>query len=457
MRRKKGMGGLLFAAVVVIGIGGAFFVFNSAMFERELPEVHVASGPYWDGRTPLKVTFSDAQSGLKRYKVAVIGSDAAPRTVAEETFATPVAAKELSLKAASLLSGNRSEQITLRISVGDASRWHFFAGNSVEIEKTLTIDGRRPNVSVVANSYKITHGGAALVVFRAEDEHLDSVYIDTVFGKRFKVQPFYAKGYYIALIAWPVTEERFRADVVARDLAGNESRVYIPLHLKEKHYKVSKINLSDQFLGGKVTDLAYMYGVEADANALERFRFVNETLRVKNEALIHDITSRLPETAVETFSQRPFYPLKNGKVVAGFGDHRLYYYEGEQVSESYHLGLDLASIKMGEIMTQNPGDIVFANENGIYGNMPILAHGLGLYTLYGHCSSLNVAEGDHVSKETEIARTGTSGYAMGDHLHFGVLVQGVEVRPEEWMDRQWIQLNVTDVIDDAKSIIKRRQ
>ena len=42
---------------------------------------------------------------------------------------------------------------------------------------------------------------------------------------------------------------------------------------------------------------------------------------------------------------------------------------------------------------------------------------------------------------------------MGDHLHFGVLVQGIEVRPAEWMDSTWIKLNITDVIENAKKII----
>lgn len=456
MRRKKGMGGLLFIVTVVVGVAAGLFVFNSAMFEREAPKVAVPEGEFWDGRTPLKITLADALSGLKSYTVQLKSAEGS-RVVAEETFPTPLPEKEITLKAASLLTGKRSESVTLHISVRDASRWDFFAGNTAEVEKTFTIDARRPNVSVVSNSYKITRGGAALVVFRAEDEHLESVYIDTAFGKRFRVQPFYAEGYYIALIAWPVTEERFRADVIARDLAGNESRVYIPLHLQEKHYNTSKITLSDRFLNGKVADLAYLYGVDSDATALERFRFVNETLRDKNEKRIHEITSKVGTGKVDAFTQTPFYPLKNAKVVAGFGDHRLYYYNGEQVGESYHLGLDLASIKMGQIVTQNPGEIVFASENGIYGNMPVLAHGLGLYTLYGHCSSLNVAEGDHVGRGASIARTGVSGYAMGDHLHFGVLVQGVEVRPEEWMDKQWIRLNITDVIADAKRIMSGRQ
>lgn len=456
MARKKRVGGVLFVLVAILGVGAAFFVFNSAMFERDVPTVSMAKGDFWNGRTPLEITFKDAQSGLKAYRVVVVNGEST-RTVAEKSFATPVAAETLTLKASSLLTGRRSESITLRVFVRDASRWHFFAGNSVEAEKTFHIDALRPNVSIVANSYKITHGGAALVVFRAVDDNLASVRIETAFGKRFFAQPFYAKGYYVALIAWPVTEPRFRADVIAKDRAGNENRVYIPLHLKEKHYRTSKINLSERFLSGKVTDLAYLYGVDADANALERFRFVNETLRAKNEKLIHELTSKPLHTEVEHFSQIPFYPLKNAKVVAGFGDHRLYYYNGEKVSESYHLGLDLASIRMGTIVTQNPGDIIFASENGIYGNMPVMAHGLGLYTLYGHCSSIDVVEGDHVQKGAKIAQTGVSGYAMGDHLHFGVVVQGVEVRPEEWMDKQWIRLNVTDVIEDAKRVITRRQ
>ena len=42
---------------------------------------------------------------------------------------------------------------------------------------------------------------------------------------------------------------------------------------------------------------------------------------------------------------------------------------------------------------------------------------------------------------------------MGDHLHFGVLIQGVEVLPQEWMDNKWIKLNIYDIISSAKKII----
>ena len=100
-------------------------------------------------------------------------------------------------------------------------------------------------------------------------------------------------------------------------------------------------------------------------------------------------------------------------------------------------------------------EVVFTGYNGLYGNMPIISHGLGLYTLYGHCSNVHVNMNSAVSAGAHIANTGKSGYAMGDHLHFGVLVQGIEVRPAEWMDNSWMQLNINDVIKSAKSIIDR--
>ena len=96
---------------------------------------------------------------------------------------------------------------------------------------------------------------------------------------------------------------------------------------------------------------------------------------------------------------------------------------------------------------------MFADFNGLYGNMPVIYHGLGLYTLYGHCSTLYVNEGDEISPKQVIAKTGKTGYAMGDHLHFGVLVQGIEVRPQEWMDKKWIKLNIYNVIKTANKLI----
>jgi murein DD-endopeptidase MepM/ murein hydrolase activator NlpD len=97
--------------------------------------------------------------------------------------------------------------------------------------------------------------------------------------------------------------------------------------------------------------------------------------------------------------------------------------------------------------------VVFARLNGIYGNMPMIDHGFGLYTLYGHCSKMLVEEGEEVAQGQTIARTGMTGLALGDHLHFGVLVQGVEVWPMDWMKSNWIKKNIDKVFQKADRII----
>ena len=62
-------------------------------------------------------------------------------------------------------------------------------------------------------------------------------------------------------------------------------------------------------------------------------------------------------------------------------------------------------------------------------------------------------QGEIVPNGANIATTGTTGLALGDHLHFGVLIQGIEVRPEEWMDRKWMKESVYDILENSKKII----
>ena len=145
-------------------------------------------------------------------------------------------------------------------------------------------------------------------------------------------------------------------------------------------------------------------------------RFVNENLRTINEKLIAQIAAKVEIDAAENFKVNKFYPLKNSKAVASFGDHRYYTFENKEVSESWHMGIDLASTQKANIVASNDGIVEFAAENGIYGRNLLIDHGFGLFSLYGHCSSINVKAGDSVKAGDVIANTGVSGLAMGDSL-----------------------------------------
>lgn len=451
-KSKKSSIGILASFGLMIAI--SLYVYNSSMFEREVPKITFENNGYWNLKTPLDVSMEDS-SGIKSYKV-VFKSKNGTVSLNNEQFINAKDSIDVKIVPPRSSYAIKNEDITIIIEALDASKWNFFKGNRVTKEFHLKIDKQRPKLSVVNNTYKITKGGSALVIFKATDDNLKDIYIETDFKKQFQAEPFYKADYYIALLAWPVTQSNFKATIVVTDKAGNSSKSYIPLYLKEKEYRVSNINISDRFLKGKIAELSEDFDeTQGVDNPIKQFKLINEDVRAKNEALIHKITSRVPSEMISNFKVNKMYPLKNAKVVAHFGDHRKYTYKGKKLSESYHLGLDLASNAQAKIKPKNGGNVVFADFNGLYGNMPIISHGLGLYTLYGHCSSLLVANGDKVSPNQLIANTGKTGYAMGDHLHFGVLVQGVEVRPQEWMDTKWIQLNIYDVINSAKKTIDK--
>jgi murein DD-endopeptidase MepM/ murein hydrolase activator NlpD len=350
---------------------------------------------------------------------------------------------------------SKSKKFIVSVTATDRSNWGFFQGNKSVKHIIVNIDYYRPDVNILSSSYSITQGGSALVVFQVKDDNLKEFYLKE--GKnRFKVVPYKQSGYYASLIAWPFNQEHFSAKVVAVDMAGNKRVVNIPYYIVPKKYKTSWIKATDKFIDGKISDLAEsnpQYALIEDR--IGKLRAINEDMRDANEKVIHDLASKIPEGIVDEWHIKPFYPLKNAKKVASFGDHRHYYYrnKGNEISQSFHVGLDMASTKMATIVSSNAGKVIFTENNGIYGNMPMISHGMGLYTIYGHCSTILVQRDTEIDAGTPIAKTGMTGLALGDHLHFGVLVQGVEVRPEEWMDKRWIHNNIDKVFAEADKII----
>jgi len=86
---------------------------------------------------------------------------------------------------------------------------------------------------------------------------------------------------------------------------------------------------------------------------------------------------------------------------------------------------------------------------GIYGNCVVVDHGLGVQSLYAHLSSVDVKDGDRVSRDTVLGRSGMTGLAGGDHLHFTMLVHGVQVTPVDWWSRQWVEDRILRKLREA--------
>ncbi len=456
-RRRGGKGWILFLLFLLLVGGGAAYVWFSPKFERIPPQVELSKSQYWNPKETIEIQARDNQ-GLGSYRVYLTDR-----------------IKRIELASGDFVEGLRDAKIpvripehvgldpkrapwTLQVELVDRSLWNFGKGNRVQASSKILVDRTPPALGVLAKSPSIVRGGSALLIFQARDPHLESVYVEAG-GRKWKVLPYKQEGTYATLLAWPFQKKGFRIEIVATDLAGNRSVLRVPIETIRRNYRQSWIKLSDRFLKGKIAQIASQ---DPDASKikdpLKRFRAVNEGMRKANEALIHRHSSKVTPVDFDRWRLRAFYPLKNAKRVADFGDERHYYYRDRnvEVSRSYHLGYDLASTRNAPIVSSNPATVVFASYNGIYGNMPILDHGFGLYTIYGHCSSLLVAPGDKVRAGEVIAKTGTSGLALGDHLHFGMLVQGVEVLPMDWMKANWIKSHIDRVFQRADRILASR-
>jgi peptidase M23B len=452
--RRGNLNFIVYTLVSLIAVTVLYLVFSSRLFEKEPPQIAMEGEIFWNLKAPLPIKISD-DSGIK--SVAISLSDGQKNTeLIRQSYESSPLNLELNLTLPKTAAMSQKSEYEIIIEAIDVSKWSFFTGNKTVKNVKVVVDSRAPDLYVLNHSYAITKGGSAAVVFKATDERLKYVYIDTNYGKKFIPTKFYKDGYFASLIAWPAAKDVFTADVVAIDYAGNVSKSRIRFFYQNKSYRTSAIKLDDQnrFLNEKIPELALKYAENAEAmNNLEKMKFVNETLRRNNEKVISQISSKISMDAIDGFKVNKFYPLRNGKAVASYGDHRFYTFENKDVSESWHMGIDLASTQRANIVASNDGTVEFAEDNGIYGNNILINHGFGLFSLYGHCSDMAVKVGDFVKAGDVIGSTGVSGLALGDHLHFGILVQGEEVRPEEWMDNGWMKDNVTSVLEAAKKMI----
>ncbi len=449
-RRGSSFKKFIFFIFLIALIAGAGFIFASKQFEKIPPKIVANSQIYTNLKAPIKIELKD-NVAIKQVDVYVVNSKGEKSAIISESFHILKPKEIVNI----VIPPQFKDAKKLIIEARDSSKWNFLQGNKSVKEVNLIIDNTPPQISLISFNQYIRKGGSGLVIFKVADNGLRTLYIDAQNGNRFNVIKYKVNGVFASLIAWKFNKDNFNPVIVAVDLAGNIGKYTIPFRKLNKKYRVSKIKATDRFINGKISDLASMDPDYSNiTDPLKRFKAVNELMRKKNEDYIHKLSSKITPVKGK-WEIKPFYPLKNGKRVANFGVHRYYYYKNPDniISESYHVGLDLASIKHDNIYASNTGIVVSTKFNGIYGNMPLIDHGMGLYTLYGHCSKVLVKVGDRVNPGQIIAKTGTTGLALGDHLHFGILVQGVEVNPYEWMDKKWIKEHIYDIFSKADKIL----
>ena len=446
---------IFFVLVLIASALLASALFMRHRFESEPPQIKLSTSGDVVGLAPFEIVATDPGAGLKSM-TATLSQDGAEHALASEQYGQPLAEKKIAVNL-SKVPGLKEGPAVLRVSARDASLWRWFSGNEATLEKNLAIDITPPMLELIADARYVNFGGVGVIVYKASpDTATSGVKLGDRFFPGFQGPIKDHPDHFLALFAHPYdAPPDAKAVLVATDKAGNTREMRLAYELKNVKYKKSTIALSDNFLQGKVAPLLKDVAAR-QGTAKEVFLTVNKRLRKENDDRIAAVTGKATPSILwkGAFSQ-----LSNSKVEANFADERTYTYNKEPIDSAYHLGYDLAVTKNTPVEAANSGAVAFAGDLGIYGNTVILDHGLGLFTLYGHLSSIDVKAGGTVEKRAIIGKTGETGLAAGDHLHYGVYLDGVAVLPVEWWDPKWIEDNIQPKLEgrSGKEIAEAQQ
>lgn len=323
---------------------------------------------------------------------------------------------------------------------------------SSEASRDIQVRLTPPRVSVVSTHHYVNQGGAEMIVYRASPADVESgVRVGDLMYPGFPgsaaglPDPELKIAFFALLYNQPPDTPM---ELVARDVAGNESRAQFEHRVFPKRFRNSRIPLDDKFLS-RVVPAILQSSPQLQASGtdlLPAFLKINNDLRRMNNDAIAALAKN---TAPKVLWEGAFQALGGSQVESSFADFRTYLYGDKEVDRQVHLGFDLAKTANAPVTAANNGVVVMASELGIYGNTVVLDHGLGVQSLYAHLSSFAVKEGDTVKTGQTLGSSGQTGLAGGDHLHFSMMVNGQFVNATEWWDPHWIEDRVMRKLREA--------
>jgi murein DD-endopeptidase MepM/ murein hydrolase activator NlpD len=331
----------------------------------------------------------------------------------------------------------------LSITAVDHSLRNFLRGNRNDVTRDFKFDLNPPQLEVLSGQHYINQGGSECVVYRVSDDaEVSGVEVGSHFFPGFPVTGADPKLRF-SLFALEYDEPaNTTARVIARDAAGNQTVATFWQKVFPKKFRSRDIVLDDGFVQKAVADIMpHTTEIKDQGETIKTFVALNSELRKKNHERIAMLAKQSPP---QFLWNGPFLQLSNSQVEASFADRRTYMYKGQRVDQQDHVGFDLSVVRHYPIEAANDGKVILAEYFGIYGNAVMIDHGTGLISLYGHMSSIDVKQGQMVKKKDVLGKSGDTGMAGGDHLHFGLFLQGVPVNPTEWWDEKWIREHVLD-------------
>ncbi len=456
-------GGLIIGAVYGLSRLQVELKVPAAIFDVTPPTIACGDVPKGLGSEVRQFTIrvSDAAAGLERVTVTAVQGERS-RVLLEKLYDREVVlSDELTVRVDPSELELREGSVHILVSADDRGVWT----SPAELSLPLPVDFRRGRIEPLTVQHNATLGGAEVAVFRFVGRKLERIGVE-VGGRFFEAFPLGAFSQsttapgdlYVALFPIPTSfdPKSDTVKLIAVDDFGTQVTSSLYHRIAPKTFPEVDMKLGDQFVQSKVPELLASLrrvqpNVTVSGDNVRDFKLVNETLRTHNEATIQKALHESP-VSQRLWSGVFVRPLAAAPK-AGFFESRVYRYEGSEVSRSTHVGIDLADLQQARVGAAQAGEVIFVGDLGIYGETVIIDHGIGVSSLYGHLSSISVKKGERVATAQELGRTGATGLAGGDHLHYEVRVQGVPVSPIAWWDPNWMHDHIEGKVAEIEKTL----
>jgi murein DD-endopeptidase MepM/ murein hydrolase activator NlpD len=421
--------------LIVIAVGAIAFV----LLRSTTPMIDLPNAPSMIGQaTPIAVHVHN-KNGVRRF-VAYIEQNGQRQQVFFFDMATKEADKTwtfpVGLKNSPQLRDGKAKLVVEATS-------NDLRGTTAHAERELTVVSQPPTVSVDSDQHYLYLGMADLATFNVSGGWTQAGV--KVGDQTFRAWPMPGgKSGLFSLFAFAWNMPAGTIPVVyAGNGTGNDVTSPIAFQFPKKEqpkYTKHDLQVSDAFMQKVIGEL----DPNGSGDPVARFVKINSEMRKANNKTLADLQYK---TADHFLFSQPFTRQSNAQTEASFADLRNYIYHGQKIDQQVHLGYDLAVTQHVGVEASNDGKVVFAAPLGIYGNCIVVDHGYGLQTIYGHLSHIDVHEGDVVKRGQVMGQSGMTGMAGGDHVHFAMQLDGVQIDPKEWWDPHWIQDHIARRVD----------
>ncbi|WP_164501558.1 M23 family metallopeptidase [Helicobacter pylori] len=436
--------GFKILALVVLILGG-YLIFNAFITKPRALSFSLKSEEnalndnnealFWDLKKPIKVKIV-APKGIKRYEIKVTTKDNLILYEKESLVLDKPKSLEVPLIRPEIM-GLEDKCLDYEFQANDWSYANFFNGNKASFKQEVCIDTIKPLISVLSRSPSIAYGGSAVVVFEALDKNLSQAFVRVKKKdfKAFKLLEFKQRNVFIALVPWSYENKDFKAFIVVKDKAYNSNTT--PLLFKRKTHRLREKDINLSALKDKIAKQEKFQN-HTEQTLLEMF----SNARLKDLEKIQKIALEQGDFDKDFSHFQALKPLNGSfKMISNFLENRRFLKDNQVLFKFLHLGVDLMPSKDLSLAFDSSVKRVFKGELDFYGNSLMDCYGLGLCVFLAHLK--------------DDKSVGSSGLKLGIGLHLGMLLQGVFVRPNEWLNEQWIKTNIIAPIEQAKRLLMK--